>query len=149
MSDVVSRLRKDARWNERYNRQGDAGFLNEAADRIEELEAALAGAREERDRANKRFLDFRRLYDALGANLAEAHAISDSLRETKNTFFANAEAWERRAEAAEAALATAREALEVFANWHLTHPDATLPRGLSHADFALTVAVLARIGGKK
>jgi predicted mannosyl-3-phosphoglycerate phosphatase (HAD superfamily) len=43
-----------------------------------------------------------------------------------------------------AALKTAREALEVFASWHQTHPDATLPRGLEHADFALARAALAK-----
>ena len=44
--------------------------------------------------------------------------------------------------AAQATPDTMREALEVFVNWHKTHPDATLPRGLEHADFTLARAAL-------
>ena len=37
-----------------------------------------------------------------------------------------------------------REALTIFADWYQTHPDAILPKGLEHADFALALNALAK-----
>jgi chromosome segregation ATPase len=109
MSDLTEMLLNGAQYYEARNDLAMSMLLKGAADELKALEA-------ERDRLREALNTLDEAHEitqqGLWQDITELRASCESLRETKDLFFRNAEAWEARAVAAEAERDRLREALE-------------------------------------